>query len=284
MTWHADTALLDRYARGDIDQARASSVEAHLLNCAECRLAVAGQVPSERLAATWQAMEHVLDAPRRGPVERLLLGLGISEHLARLLACTPALRLSWLGATSLALAFAVLASHAGHGDGRMLMFLLVAPLLPLAGVAVAFAPGIDPAYEMALAAPMASFRLLLARSAAVLASTTVMAGAAALALPDVGWPVAAWILPALGLSATSLALSSFAPPLPAASAVAALWVLGVLGSELVAARRLGAVLGSGQLHSVAFHPTGQLAFAVLALSAALVMAGRRDAYELRRTS
>lgn len=283
MTWHADAALLDRYARGEIEQARASSLEAHLLNCADCRLAVAGTVPPDRLEASWLEMERVLDAPKPGPIERLLLRAGIPEHLARLLAATPALRLSWLTAVSLALAFAVLAAYGGEGEQRMLIFLLVAPLLPVAGVAAAFAPGIDPAYEIALAAPMASFRLLLVRAAAVLASTAVLAGLAALAVPDVGWVVAGWVLPALGLSAVSLALSSFAGPVPSAAAVGSVWVIGVLGSEFVAARRLGVVLGSGELHSLAFDPAGQLCFAVLAGLAALVVAGRRDAYEFRRT-
>lgn len=284
MTWHADAALLDRYACGDIDQARASSVEAHLLNCAHCRGAVAARVPPDRLEAGWLAMERVLDAPRPGPVERLLLRMGIPQHLARLLAATPALRLSWLSAVSLALAFAVIASYNGQGEARMLAFLLVAPLLPVAGVAVAFAPGIDPAYEIALAAPMASFRLLLVRAAAVLASTAVLAGLAALALPEVGWVVAAWVLPALGLSAVSLALSSVAAPLPSAAAVASVWLVGVLGSEVLAARRAGAVWGSGGLHSVAFDPAGQVAFAVMAATAVLVVLVRRDAYEFGRVS
>ncbi|MBW3651971.1 MAG: zf-HC2 domain-containing protein [Actinobacteria bacterium] len=283
MTWHADATLLDRYASGEIDHARASSLEAHLLACAECRTAVAGRVDNDRLAATWHEMEEVLDAPRPGLVERLLLRLGVAEHLARLLVSTPALRLSWLVGLSVALGFAVLASHAGQGEAGMLVFLLVAPLLPVAGVAVAFAPGIDPAYEIALAAPMASFRLLLVRSAAVMASTAALAGAAALALPDIGWVVVAWVLPALGLSALSLALSSFVAPLPSAAAVASVWVVGVLGSELAAARRLGTPLGIGQLHSLAFDPAGQLCFAVLAAVAALVIAGRRDVYELGRT-
>ncbi len=284
MTWHADTALLDRYACGDIDQARASSLEAHLLNCADCRGAVAARVPPDRLRASWLEMERVLDAPRPGPVERLLLFVGIPQHLARLLAATPALRLSWLSAVSLALAFAVIASYSGQGEARMLAFLLVAPLLPVAGVAVAFAPGIDPAYEVALAAPMASFRLLLVRAAAVLASTAVLAGLAALALPEVGWVVAAWVLPALGLSAVSLALSSVAAPLPSAAAVASVWLVGVLGSEVLAARRAGAVWGSGGLHSVAFDPAGQVAFAVMAAAAVLVVLVRRDAYEFGRVS
>jgi hypothetical protein len=93
--------------------------------------------------------------------ERLLVRLGVADHTARLLAATPALRGSWLLAVAVTLAFAVLAAWARPGPDAILAFLCVAPLLPLAGIAVAYGPGIDPTYEIGLAAPLRSFRLLL---------------------------------------------------------------------------------------------------------------------------
>ena len=37
MTWHADTGLLHRYARGELGDVAAASVEAHVTACPTCR-------------------------------------------------------------------------------------------------------------------------------------------------------------------------------------------------------------------------------------------------------
>ena len=141
-------------------------------------------------------------APRRG--RGRLVRLGVPEHLARLLGATPALRASWLLGCALVLAFAAWAATR-RADG-LVVFLMLAPLLPVAGVAAAFGPDVDPSYEIGLAAPMRSFGLLLLRALAVLVTTTVMAGIAALALPGLQPSAAAWLLPSLGLTLASIAL------------------------------------------------------------------------------
>src|SRR5439155_1248129 len=82
---------------------------------------------------------------------------GVPDHLARLLAATPSLRVSWFGATVVALGFSILAAY---GKQDPLMFLIVAPILPLAGVAAAFGPHVDPAYEVGLSCPVRTSRLL----------------------------------------------------------------------------------------------------------------------------
>jgi hypothetical protein len=138
-------------------------------------------------------MPTVVDLPRAGVAERLMR-LGVAEHTARLLAATPALRGSWLLAVATVLAFAVLAAWTTPGQDANLAFLCVAPLLPLAGIAAAYGPGIDPTYEIGLAAPLRSFRLLL-RAAAVLAAAALLAAAASLALPQLGPGAAGWLLP-----------------------------------------------------------------------------------------
>lgn len=135
-----------------------------------------------------------LDGVRPGPMERTLVRLGIADHVARLLAATPSLRLSWFAALAVALGFAVSAAY----TGAVVVFLVVAPLVPLAGVAAAYGPGVDPTYEIGLASPMRSYRLLLIRALAVLTASMGLAGAAALALPTLNWSTAAWLLPSLG--------------------------------------------------------------------------------------
>ncbi len=101
-TWHADAALLAHYAADELDDARAYSVEAHLMACETCRTALGPAVSAARLDAMWAEVAERVDAPRPGIVERSLVWLGVKEHAARLLAATPSLRLSWLAAEALA--------------------------------------------------------------------------------------------------------------------------------------------------------------------------------------
>lgn len=269
--WHADDRLLTRYAAGDTDHALAASVEAHLLACSRCRAAIATFVESERLDAGWEALIAVVDAPARGPVESLLVRLGVADHTARLLAATPSLRLSWLAAVTVALAFSVLAARVS-GDSPLL-FLVIAPLLPLGGVAAAYGPGVDPTYEIGLASPLPSGRLLLLRAAAVLTVSALLTTTAGLALPGEAWAAAAWLLPSLGLTLCSLALATAVAPLRAAVGVAVGWVALVTVATQAAADTL-----------VAFRSTGQLIAAVVTVLAAAVLTRRREGLDIRRTA
>ena len=282
MTWHADTAVLDRYATGALDDASALSVEAHLVSCAACRAALAPAVAPERLSTIWHGVEEVLDAPRPAPVERVLRRIGVAEHVARLLAATPSLRLSWLAAVAFALGFAVLAAQGQWGGRGLLVFLTVAPILPVAGTAVAFGPSLDPTYELSLATPMHNVRLLILRAVAVVSTTTMLAGLAAIFLPQLTWMVAAWLVPALALTASTLALATWVSPERAAGAVSILWVTGVLVSEIAGAGGMAAFRAGGPVQSVFFHAPGQAVFLGLAAAAVLLVLRRRDSFEMAR--
>lgn len=268
MSWHVQSELLERYARGDADTTEAFSVEAHLPCCPQCTGQIAALADSARLTRAWEGLEAKLDAPRRGPVEAGLVRLGVPEHLARLLGATPALRLSWLLACALVLGFAVWA--ASLRDEGIVLFLVLAPLLPLAGVAAAFGPDVDPTYEIGLAAPLRSFGLLLVRALAVLATTSVMAGIAALALPGLHPSAAAWLAPALGLTLASLALTTRMSAPVACGSLALLWVLAVAIGWRATQEPL-----------LVFGPTGQIACALLAAVGALVLARSNDSFDRR---
>jgi len=263
MSSHIEAQLLVAYVRGDVRAPDAYSIEAHVVDCAVCQAAIAQLVAPGRLQRTWKDIEDRLDAPRAGMVEWVLGALGVPAHLARLLSVTPSLSVSWLGAVAVALAVAVVAAQ--HSQRGLLLFLCVAALLPLAGVAVAFGQGLDPAHEVAVAAPFSSVRLVLLRAAVVLPATIGLAGLAALALPGVGWSAAAWLLPALGLTALSLGLATFIAPARAFACVTGGWLLLVALSQVQPGDRLAA-----------FGPAAQAAFAILAASAVIVLAVRRD--------
>src|SRR5207244_252576 len=109
-TWHADEVLLAQYGTGAIDDTRAYSLEAHLLNCPLCRSSLAEYADADVLERVWAGVVDALDAPAPGIVERGLLSLGVRGHVARLLAATPSLRFSWFAAEAIALGFAVVAA------------------------------------------------------------------------------------------------------------------------------------------------------------------------------
>jgi len=269
--WHADEEVLAAYRDGRLDVAGRWSVEAHLTSCAACRLQARVLVDPARLRRVRSALIEAVDVPRAGVVERLLMRLGLPDHTARVLAATPALRGSWLLAVAATLAFAVLAAWIRRDADATLWFLCVAPLLPLAGIAVAYGPGIDPTYEIGLAAPLRSFRLLLLRAATVLGTSTLLAAAASPMLPGFGWGAAAWLLPALGLTVCSLALATMVEPLRAAGVTAGAWVVAVV-----------VTVAPASPSSVLFSPAGQVVFAAVALLATVVVLVRHGRFEADR--
>lgn len=269
MSWHVDPDTLDRYGAALLDPVSAWSVEAHLLACDRCRATVAAVVDGSRLDAVWAGIVEEIDAPAPGPIERLLLRLGVEDSTARLLAATPSLQASWLAAVALALTFAVVAAQQGHRG--LLLFLSLAPLLPLAGVAAAYGPAVDPTHELTVAAPTSTFWLLLVRSVSVITATSALVGVAALALPGLHLTAAAWLLPALGLSLTALALSSVLNPVVAACGCGVTWLGVVTISEQLAALRFAA-----------FGPQAQVAFFVVAVAAGTALVVQRQQFELQR--
>jgi hypothetical protein len=110
---------------------------------------------------------------------------------------------------------------------------------------------------------------MLIRTASVLVTSIVLAGAAALTVPEGGWVAAAWLLPSLALTVLTLAVTSASvPAATAAGVVGAVWLTAVLLIE----RPL-------QEPSVAFGATAQILFAVVATVSALVVVGRHASFE-----
>ena len=282
-TWHADDRLLGSYAAGSADDVLASSVEAHLVACESCRSRLSEHVPQDRLASNWDAVLVALDAPRPGPVERLLVRAGLSPSTARLLGATPALRWSWTASVAMALTFSLVAATRPGTQG--LLLLLTAPLVPLAGVALAFNRSLDPSAEIVDATPLAGLPLLFLRTTSTVAPSIVIAGVAGLAAAPIDKTWWLWLLPALALSALSLLLSSLAPIGKVAAGLGGLWAGGVVVTEATARGSLHALRAGGPPESLLFQTPAQLlAAAVACLAAAAVVAlTRRNAEPWRRS-
>lgn len=267
MSWHADDGDLREYAHGTLAVPRLWSVETHLAACADCRAAISAHVPAAETDAGWARLDAELDAPRPSFAESLLIRVGVADHTARLLAATPVLRRSWLGAVALTLLLAV-----GVGlAASPLLLLATAPLLPLVGVAVSFGPRLDPTHEMAVVAPMHTFRLLMVRTVAVLSTTTLLSGLASLALPKYGLAALGWLLPALALTSTGVALTARLGPVLAPALVGAGWTVLVALSGLPA---------SGT--PLPFTAEGQGAAAAVAAVATVLVVAARDRFDSGR--
>ena len=128
----------------------------------------------------------------------------MSEGTVPLVTATPALRRSFIVSVLIAVLFALSAANNNTADGvdRIIVFLTMAPLVPLAGVALAFGPRVDPTHEVALAAPIDGFRLFLIRALTVVGASTLVLLLASMLVPAGGTHRVAWLLPAL--AATSV--------------------------------------------------------------------------------
>jgi hypothetical protein len=225
-TWHAGDGLLARYVRGDAGPLYGASIEQHLTHCAPCRARIATHVEAAPLEMVWRSIREQAQAPPPALVERVLRRVGVSEPDALLVAVAPSLRMSWLFGLAVTLGFVGLSAKYG-GDRGLAFFLLVAPLVPVAGVAFAYGPEVDPAYEVGVAVPYSAIRLLLLRAAAVLATSLPLVLAAALLLPGLSWTAVSWLLPALAFTAVTLAASTWIRPIFAGAALGVAWVCAV---------------------------------------------------------
>ncbi|MFJ9662802.1 zf-HC2 domain-containing protein [Streptomyces griseoflavus] len=274
--WHVPEDDLRAYARGELEPPALWSADTHLTACATCRAVLAGAFDPVALDAGWDRLDAELDAPGPRFLESLLVRLGIADHTARLLAATPALRRSWLGAV-LAVLLLTVAVAADRGTaGPPTLFLALAPLLPLAGVALSYGPALDPTYEMAVVAPVHGFRLLMIRTVAVLAAGLGLNGLATLALPGYGLRALAWLLPALALTALALALTARLGPVLAPSLVGGGWVALLLAADAARAEDTAVPLAP-------FTAAGQGASAAVAVLAAGLLVLFRDHFDVDRT-
>ena len=273
---HIDEGLLIGYCGVSVTAATAAAIEAHLLSCARCRAGLAAVAAvaggrREESSAMWDAILERVDRPTRSVVERMLAAVGVRANVARLLATTPALRAAWLAAVTLVAAFAVAAANIDGGDPWPL--LVIAPLLPLAGVATAYGPALDPTYEIAVAAPMSALRLALWRTLAVVATTLPVLLVATVFAPGAGWAPFGWVIPSLALISVTLGLSGWMPPERAGVVVGLGWLIAVV----VLLDRDGA--GDFVARSLIFQLPGQSVAAVLAITGVAMVAMRPRSFD-----
>jgi hypothetical protein len=222
-------------------------------------------ITSDRIDANWWAIAVELDAPRPGFVERCLRAVGLPSWVTRLVTATPGLRRAWFVALGVVVVAGLGAADATDPRGSLFTLLFLAPLAPVLGVALAYGPSSDPAYEAHLATPMRGLRLLAVRASTVLAVSVVVITGCSMLSPVTRPMAAAWLLPALALTAGSLAAMTWLAPRRATAAVAVAWATIALTARMA---------GSDEL--AMFGLTGQVTALVVAAGLGALAFIRRD--------
>ena len=226
-TWHADHDLLAAYVAGALDPVNGASVEQHLDRCAECRTSIRPLVDQPMLESAWSSILETVESPELPLPARVARRLGVSEPTSILLGATASLRTAWLSSAFVALGFAVGAVY-WSGGGALAPFLLVAPLVPVLGVAAAYGPHEDPLESLIVTASYGRTRLILLRTLGVLGSVLPFAVVAGLFVPGPVWIAVAWLGPAVALVPVMMATSSFVGPRVGAAVVTLAWAGVVL--------------------------------------------------------
>ena len=61
--WHCDEETLAAFALGTVDPVSGTSVETHLMTCAECRASVSRLYPADVLDLVWDGVRERVEAP-----------------------------------------------------------------------------------------------------------------------------------------------------------------------------------------------------------------------------
>jgi len=288
-TWHASPALLRAYADETCGPSDAWSLEAHLVSCPTCRAELALALsPQDEQYLREQRASLLLDLP----AQRDVVASGRMRTWLHWVV-RPAAMVCVVVMVLVATVVDVVVGgfHGGPpgtvglpgtGGGTVAMLWLLAPLMPVVGVAVATAGEADPAREAVLATPTAGLRLLLWRSAMIVAVAAVLTmlagGVLALAGMGGGWQVR-WLLPAVAITSATLALGSVLSIERAAAVVSVAWLILTLGPSIVA----HGVLDAWRYLLVAEVPAvlssrGQVVWAFVLVLTVVLMVRRRSAF------
>jgi hypothetical protein len=165
-----------------------------------------GAPPDVDLGRVWRAV--ATEVWRRQPSwleSRAAKWLG-SPGLARALLTTPSLLVAWLISTVVVLGVGAAATV---GTGLPLVALL-APAVAGAGIAYAYGPGTDPAWELSCSMPVSDRMVLLVRTVAVFAINAGLGLAASAASGQAAPVTFGWLLPMAAVSALALATATVA--------------------------------------------------------------------------
>jgi hypothetical protein len=190
------------------------------------------------LGRVWTAVAAEIWRRPSGRIERVATRLLRSPGLARALVTTPSLLLPWLISTAVVFGAGALVRL---GPGQPAVW-LVAPAVAAAGIAFAYGPGIDPAWELSSSCAVSDRVVLLTRAVAVFALNAALGLIASAASGAAAALTFGWLLPMTAASALALAVAVTArSAIVGAGAGVAAWVITVLATQTTAGRLTVAV-------------------------------------------
>ncbi len=193
------------------------------------------------LDRAWLGLAAELWRRRPGRLERAIGSLLRSPGLARALLTTPSLLMPWLIASVVVLGAGAVATL---GTGEPLVALL-APAVAAAGIAYAYGPGIDPAWELSHSMAVSHRMVLLVRALAVFAVDAALGIAASAASGAAAAVTFGWLVPMTAVSALTLAAATLARSANVGVAAGlAGWIITVLSGQAADGRFTAAFTGS----------------------------------------
>ncbi len=193
------------------------------------------------LGRVWLGVAAEVWRRRPGRLERLAGRLLRSPGLARALLTTPSLLVPWLIASVVVLGAGAAATL---GTGEPLVALL-APAVAAAGIAYAYGPGIDPAWELSQSMAVSDRMVLLVRAVAVFALNAALGLAASAASGAAAAVTFGWLIPMTAVSALALAAATLARSANVGVAAGlAGWLITVLSGQAANGQFAAAVTDS----------------------------------------
>ncbi|GAA3347976.1 hypothetical protein GCM10020358_64730 [Amorphoplanes nipponensis] len=198
-----------------------------------------GPVPPDvDLGRVWIAVAEQVWRRRPGPPERLAARILGSPGLARALVTTPSLLLGWVMATAVVLAVGTLVTR---GTGTPYVA-LGAPAIAAVGIAYAYGPGIDAAWELMGSMAVSHRLVLLVRALTVFGLNALLGLAASAASGAAAAMTFGWLIPMTALCALALAVSTLTRSANAGAAAGlAGWVLTLLSGRAATGQVAAAV-------------------------------------------
>jgi len=188
--------------------------------------------PDVDLDRVWLGVAAQVWRRRPGPLERAAVRLLPYPGLARALMTTPSLLLGWVIATVVVLLAGV---GATLGTGTPWVALL-APAVAAAGIAYAYGPGIDLAWELSQSMAVSDRMVLLVRALAVFGLNAVLGLAASAASGAAAAVTFGWLVPMTAACALALAVATATrSPNTGAAAGMSGWLVAVLSAHAAGA-------------------------------------------------
>ncbi len=208
--WHVEPDDLSAYLGERIHGVSADSIEAHLLRCDRCRASLNAMAPRDQRDQRWDTIALEIDQPGRWARTATWFRISLG---------TPHLAVTGAVLAAIFIAVPLLASLVNE-RATVTWFVALAPAVPSTRPPWSrTATAADPAGDAGAATPLHSFRLVLLRTAILLAAVLPVGLLASVLLPVPTALVLGWFLPAVAICAVVLAIGTRYNPM---------WVAGSL--------------------------------------------------------